>query len=535
MGVYVSLKIMPQRISNDEWHEVYEDSLALLKACPEEMMTIERTQKYSVKRTVYSRQIEHDRNNQDKRHWHVVGDFKSRETGESFTFYYDLSRYLSQRPRLSESAEHSDIVVGIINESSDYCDVFSEKTQGHPYHIPILGVAMLIEDRFPMYAHASGDIDIHQAKKAQKYVKNLIDKDLALPVCVDAQRLFQRIQLHYHGKESIERFRTIYRGSLYEEFKTLYAICNNTFIEWFVDKLRYYKSPGQLGAIDLSMGWLSATRDLQTLCEIACLRDDGPKFNPLKFADALASTWISVDEPLRSVFSPFHKPEGATDTVMSQFGSFFFDLGGLKGRNMEFYLPEDEVLDVFSRLFPNHFDQMKQVFKTETETARKHLEESRNGVEQLVKRCEEEQEYGDGSSFLVLESFDKASPRQKIMLESMAYAAARMRSVILEEKPEILECAVEQLIKRIVIATDRHGLTLTEDAWKWLDNESDREFLQYILSLVAIDNHEQTFWNIRKGMLENRTLCLSAFEMSNDKTFMAKMETALKESAEKRA
>lgn len=520
MGVYVSLKIMPQWISNNEWHEAYEDSLSLLKSCPEQMMSIEVERKYSVERKVYSRQIEHERDNPNKRHWHVVGDFKSKETGESFILYYDLNRYISGRSRLSKSVKDSDIIASIINEGSDYCEVFMEKTQGHPYHFPILAVAMLIEARFPMYAHASGDIDIHQAKSAQKYVKNL-----TLPVCVDAQRLFQRIQRYYHGKEAIKHFRKIYRGSFYEEFKTLYSMCDKNFTEWFVDELRSYKSPGQLGAIDLNMGWLNAMQNLQALCEIACLRDDGPKFNPVEFAGALALTWISVDESLRSVISPFHKPEGEADTVMSQFGSVFFDLGGLKGRNMEFYMPEKEVLDVLSQLFPEHFKQMEQTFKAKTETIKKDLEKCRKDVEQLVRRCEEELEHGNGLSLMVLESFGKASTTQKIMLESMAYVAARTRSMILEEKPDLLEGPADQLIERIIIATEHHGLTLTEDAWKWLEKESDQKFLQFILSLAVIDKHEQTFWNTRKGMFENRTLCLAAFEMSNDEVFLAKMET----------
>jgi hypothetical protein len=254
----------------------------------------------------------------------------------------------------------------------------------------------------------------------------------------------------------------------------------------------------------------------------------------VEFAGAMALTWLSVDESMRSVISPFHKPDGEADTVMSQFGSVFFDLGGLKGRNMKFYMPEKEVFDVFFQLFPDRFNQMGQTFKAKTEAIKKDLEKYRQVVELLVRRCEEEQEYGNGLSLMVLESFDKASPRQKIMLESMAYAAARTRSMILEEKPNFLEGSADQLIERIIIVTDHHGLTLTEDAWKWLDNEPNQKFLQFILSLAAIDKHEQTFWNTRKGMLENRDLCLAAFKMSNDKVFLAKMETILNEETAER-
>ena len=56
MGVYLGLEIMPHCIGNDEWHEAYEDSLALLKAWPDPLMGIERERRGSLERTVYSRQ-----------------------------------------------------------------------------------------------------------------------------------------------------------------------------------------------------------------------------------------------------------------------------------------------------------------------------------------------------------------------------------------------------------------------------------------------------------------------------------------------
>ena len=74
---------------------------------------------------------------------------------------------------------------------------------------------------------------------------------------------------------------------------------------------------------------------------------------------------------------------------------------------MEFYMPEKEVFDVFSQLFPDRFKQMEQTFKAKTETIKKDLEKYRKDVEQLVRRCEEEPKPGNGLSLMVLESFGK--------------------------------------------------------------------------------------------------------------------------------
>lgn len=530
MGVYLGLSLMPQYIGHEEWHQVYEDSLALLNAWPKPMMGLKTEEKFSVKRRVFSRRIEQDIAIPSKRNWHVVGDFESKQTGESFDFYWDIGRYLRDKPSPLQTDDSADIIGSTVAGKTDYVHVFSEKTQGCPYHFAVLGVAMLVEDRFPNHAQVGGDIDIHQARRVQELIKNLTGLSIALPVCVDGPRLLQRILKYCSGKSAIGHFRNIYRGKFNKEFKTLHSQCADSFTDWFVDELRFYNSPSQLGAIDLSMGWLGATGDLERLCDIACLHEGGPKFDPVKFAEALASTWISLDESTREVLSPFRKPEGEADTVMGQFGSMFFNLGGCKGRHMEFHMPEEEVLKVFYRLFPERCGEMERAFTSGTRALTTDLEKCRPGVERLADRSEAEPETGDGSSIVGLQSFEQASPRQKINIEGMAYATNRVRAKILAETSWVLEGTSEKLLERIIDATRRQGIILTEDAWQWLDNESDPKFLQFVLSLAAIDNQQLTFWNVRKGMLENRALCWTAFEMGNDPTFPARFDKLLEES-----
>lgn len=524
MGIYVTLAIVPSRITHEAWRETYEESLALLRGYSGEMMGIQFEQINSTERRVYSRKIEHHVDGLKQRHWHVVGDFASKESGESFIFYYDLEHYRSRGSHSKSDDAVDDVIVNVIAEEGSYCHVFSDKTQGCPYHIPLLAVAMLVEDRFPKYAHASGDIDIHQAKQAQVFAKTVLKKEIALPLAVDAPRLFNRIQAHYQGKEAIKYFDRVFRGESNSRFEALYKMSDSaTFTQGFLDDLRHYKSPTQLGVIDLSMTWLNATRDLRTLCELACLHEDGPKFDPVQFSDALASTWISIDESLRGVMNPFRKPKGATDSVASQFGSILFDMGGLKGRNMRFYMDENQVLEILSALFPGHAKQIEQVFTTETEKIRKNLADSQKGVEELVKRSDEDPEFGDGSSFMLLKSAANLSKNQRMMLESMAYALSLTRTKFQEEDPEIFQEPFEQMHEKIVKISHHQGITLTEDAWKWIDKENDPELLRFALMLVLIKNHEQRFWNMRKGLLENRELCQAVLEMTHDQELLARI------------
>lgn len=526
MGVYLRLAIIPNRINHDEWREIYEESLALLQAYPGEMMGIQLERINSAERRVYSRKIEHHPDDPKERHWHVVGDFKSKEQGESFVFYYDVDHYrLRETSSKNRDDEDGDIIVSIIKEKSDFRYVFSDKTQGHPYHISLLAVAMLVEDRFPQYAHASGNIDIHQAKRAQEFIKTVIQREIALPISVDTPRLLQKIHEHYLEKEAITHFQKIFRGNFKDEFETLFKISGRpAFTEWFADELRYYNSPTQLGALGLCMAWLNATKELKTLCELACLNEDGPKFDPVEFSDALASTWIGIDESVRDVMNAFRNPQGATDTVASQFGSFLFDIGGLKGRNMRFYMDEKQISATLSALFPAHAKQMEQIFKVKTENIKESLSDSRKVVEELVRRIEEEPEPGDGGSFILLKSAEKLSERQTVMLQGMACGLAKFSSKVLEKYPEIMKESPEQLKDRIVRISHNLGLTLTEDAWNWIDRENDLEILRLILPLVLINIHEQTFWNIKKALLENRELCKIVLEMTHDEELLARID-----------
>lgn len=525
MGVYLRLTIIPGRINHAEWLDVYEDSLALLHGYPGEMMGIKYEKINSIERRVYSRTIEHDADDPEQRHWHVVGDFQSKATGESFVFYSNLDCYGEMGIRSkNQTDEAEDIIVDIVEEKGHHCEVFSSKTQGHPYHIPLLAVAMLVEDHFPEYAHVSGDIDRYQAEQAQAFAKSILKKEIALPICVNSSRLFERIGRHYPGMKAIEYFDQIFRGDRVNKFEALYQLVDGkAFIQYFLDELQHYISPGQLGVIDLSMVWLTVTKDLKTLCELACLNEKGPRFDPIEFSKALAATWLSIEQPLRDAMKPFRKSEGEIDTIDTLLGSIIFDMGGLKGRNMRFYLDEKMVLEILSQLFPDQSTTIENAFKAENQKIKKDLTASEKGIQEFIKTSNNDPEAGDGSSFILLKSAKELSERQRVMLQSIAYGLANAAARLFKKYPEILKGSSQQLRKKIVAVTNKQGLTLTEDAWKWIDRENDPELLKLILILVSVDSHEQRFSNIKRGLLENRKLCQAVLQMTRDKEMLAEI------------
>lgn len=522
MGVYIDLEIIPERISPEEWHETYLETLELLRGCPGEMMGMRRETVNSAHRTVYSRKLERHPDEPDKRHWHVVGDFETMETGESFRFYYDIGHYhYRSASDDAELSDEDDIIRCIIEEKKNVRTVLQAKTQGRPYHIPLLAVAMTVEDRFPKYAVAGGDIDIYQARKAQELVKTVLKKDISLPIRADGRRLFQRISVCCKGTDASEIFGEIFRGHRDDQFEIIFAMNDwDTFIQWFSDQMKNYSSPKQFGVIDLLMSWLNTVKDLKTLCELACTDEKGPGFDPGEFASALASTWVTIDKSERDIMDIFLKPEGETDTVASQFGMVILDMGGLKGRNISCYIEQEQALKILDELFPSCSGQIREVFNKKTDEIRKMLSESRESVRGLEKRASIEPEPGDGKSFLLLESAKEASETQDLMLRMAAFSLEKIRSGMMEEFPEIFEESSEHIKDKIVRISDHQGIVLSEDAWKWIDRENDRDLLCFILGLLSIDENEQSFWNMRKGLLENRDLCRDVLNMTYDKKML---------------
>ncbi|QTA80528.1 Uncharacterized protein dnl_28330 [Desulfonema limicola] len=522
MGVYVKLSILSDQIPDKEWNEFYDESLIFLKKYSDEIMGFREEIKGSIKRHVYSREIEHNKDDPQKRHWAAIGDFFSKETGETFCLYYDINHYFHGKYK---SERCDDILLHMIDDYNDsegkraghFCDIFNNKTQGYSYHIPMLAVAMICEDRFTELAAVSGNIDIYQARKAKILIREILNKEVHLPVCTDTVRLYNRIKRYYNDIRGIHYFELIYRGSendLYKELQDVYDI--EIIKQWFIENLMKFNSPASFGAIDMFIAWLNATQDLETLCNMACIDPKGPGFNPVEFASALASTWISIDKTRQGLMDIFLKPRGETDTVFSQFGMMLMDMGGFKGRNMKFHLDQDQVLSKIKELFPLDFPDIKKTFVNKNNKEKEKLDSLKDPVARLEKSVSEDNSDPLGDTFPVLESMKDATKEQRFMLKGAAAGMRRLRRNLSDEEEERLYMPNDELINMIILLTEKVGPKLSEDAWNWIDNEDNTELLRFLVLLVMIDNGEQKFWNMRKGILENKKLAKEVFELYND-------------------
>jgi hypothetical protein len=520
MGVYVQSRIIAERIEPEAWQALYAQTLDFLNRCSLDLMGLGRVKGRTGDRRVYTRAIEQHADEPARRHWHVVGDFESFETGESFLLYADIGHYR----RGEAAAAPEDVLQAVLVDAGSSGNVFNDKTQGHPYHFAMLAVAMLIEDRFPLYAFTSGDIDRAQAEAAREMLRETLGVDVALPLCVESGRLLERIGNYVQGQAVLERFDVIFRGERSELFRVAPP---QDLQAWLAAELGRYQTPSQLGVTRLAIDWLNADQDLETLCRVACLDAAGPRFDPVGLAEMLASTWVTVPEEARAALSPFQRPAGAQDTVATQLGMALLDMRGLSGRRTRRCIPRAEVLALLARLFPEQAERIRETLEQSDAKITANLETVRTPVQDLDRRSHEQRDAGDGRSFLFFETADDLDESQRTPFKWFAYTAWRLLSTMAVEVPLSIDWTPTEVKNNIERICREHGITLTEDAWTWVEAEQDQSLLNMLLAFAAMNEHEQRFWNMRRALFERRPLALALLAASRDEAVRAEVEEML--------
>lgn len=327
MGIMIGLDIYPNEIEQEAWVSCFNETLELIKAYPFatliDVVEDENGQRLILKKTK-EEFIEWQGKKQS--YWKINGDLESGQLGESFIMYKDLDIY-----RMTP------------NKS-----VFWNKTQGLPYHIPMLAVASLIESRFPFYASVHGDISKRQAQEAVEWANTILEKPISIPVMVNAERLWERITAGFPDDET-RRLGAFYELSIRCKDEADYLVSQNfhpnVIKEYISNRIKDFKKPTQIGAKLEIIRSLNTDLPLDVIVEMCCLDHNGPRFDPVEFIRVLSSTGVFIEQRDEN-----KKEEGGKEEnfVVSEFWDSMW------GRSDTFrHIPVEEGIDVFRNLFPN--------------------------------------------------------------------------------------------------------------------------------------------------------------------------------------
>lgn len=527
IGTYIRLSILPSNISNREWENVYEESLELVKAFP--FADIDIKEYFGFRIPVYTKAIEKV---EPEKHWSVVGDLESKQYAEAFKLYKDLNKYQN----FSIPNEQKDIL--FVDDKQK--EIFDSKTQGHPYHLHVLAIAMLIESRFPKSAIVGGDIDLKQCIKAKKWADSYLSLPVEIPVRVQPKKLLSRFS---NLKNELEQIHILEKWLIADSeniFKMIYTnFSRETLKIWLSNKLQSFSSPNQVGALKWMVYYLNVTSDVDNLVYIACEDENGPKFPPLEFIKALARTWICLPREKFSYLKLFNKIAGHPQIVERQFGMVILDMK-FTGREIKTFIPLKKVVKCLVHHFPELNSQIESTLRHELSKIENELSVFHNQIQSTIELSNssigDRRYLPDEDAFLY---FNKdtviLTQEQELLLKGIAYS---IKIILKNEGSRILKKFfygnIENL-KRILagLLIEKYNTILTEQAWEWINKTEDPRLVRVLVAKLIIDDandvkHHKAQADLRKAMFENKALTVKIANYMDDEVAMKQIETYIK-------
>lgn len=506
MGVYLGLEILPDYIYQDDWERVFEESLELIQAYPFATLSVEQKDDY--KRFVLEPTKEQQLyvNGKTERYWKINGDLESKEKGEGFTLSSYLERYSGWKKDIQEKEI---LLYQLGNSGKGASEVFYAKTQGLPYHIPLLAIATLIESRLPQYACVYGDITMEQAQKAVEWANSTLDKPINLPVRVDPPKLLERLKTIDSDEKQLEALYALFIGdSVGIDRLVAKHFSIETVSCYLAKELRHFNSATQLGAELFIIKGLNIGLPLEVLTDICCFHENGPRFIPVEFSKALCSTWIMVAPEIRRKMNSLNKSPESPETVESQFGSIILDMNFM-GRRTKRFIPQDEVLKVLKEKF-NESNEIVEIIETKHQEIVTMIEEQGRRLEEIEEELHSEYEQNIVSTFENLLHWDETKVVSEGICEVLITIKNATNNSLSKKDSQVMQKigGLEKgpLIKLITkLAQEQHNLILSRSAWDWIEAENNDSLKRMVIVLFALEN-KGSATKLYKAVFENKGL-----------------------------
>ena len=404
MGIHINLDIVPQRITEEKWHKVYQESLKLIEAFP--FMDMVKRKKGDCEYVCGTRTKNRTGIFENECFgWHSIGDMDTGSNTEDFIMYDDIRMYM-------RGNDKSDNGVDILLEQSelgeDRCpfgvrNVFGGKTQGELSHIPLLAIACLLETRLPeRSAMVSGDINLAQCRKAVEWANGFLDEPIMLPVICRKEALYERLAAAgLCGEELVGQ--TLYLtleakgpelGSFLREKQA------DGWYAYFRESLKIYDYDTR-GFEDTLKQYLELGGDFEDLCRMLVADPAGKQLSPEKFLEIIIRMKLHVEDKITYDFTRTDRDNADKDNVdgiqvMMQrvFGIFF----GLGNHNVNAYIPLEQIKTICETVFGslcNVEELIDQVMKRQEEEDKKETVQSQlydGKLEELSQKHEKKVE-----------------------------------------------------------------------------------------------------------------------------------------------
>ena len=498
MATEIYLTTKGEDIAPELWEQIYRESLVLLENFPAALTWRDVQEVRGENRYVYTPEIVCELDTPDE-HWTVGGDLSSRQEAEEFDLYRYHSRQFPNADRDRERSDGRDVLwVPPDDKFNDIHgngrEIWYYKTQGRPYHFPMLAVGMLVESRCPRAAYVIGDIDRRQAEQAAAWANTLLEEPIDLPVCVDPDRLYLRaFEMYGDARPAYRRFVVLFRGAEDEVWPTIVRHTDPSSARGcLAESLRMLYGSG---AADDAIRYLKATGDLagliETVAEIASGDDREPGDLTLE----------SLLHTLCDGYSVTIPPEERCLVL-----------------RIDIHVTSDELLEHFSRVAPHRREQFRETIRKSEEHAReksRQYEEVKDDRSWAKRFPELAQWSANRRSSPTEERPLRTQILDDISEQKLYYpdAEAQARETGATLREDILSTsAFEQvpdrdaLLRALYRASYENYIMLTAPSWAKIDVLEDDDVLRHLLALASNQKWEMDFCDWRRYLLEEPRL-----------------------------
>lgn len=503
MGIYITLKRVSAGITDHEWEEVYKETLIALKNYPFADKVLAKT--YKEKKYYHADQAEERELTHlyEGKGWHVLGDLETCQYAESFILAADNNYY-----RRNEEDNQGDDILECITEDKQCVTVWDSKTQGEPYHIPLLAIGCLIEDRLEGKVIVQGNIRKFEVEEACKWINKYVDKEVGNPVIADPRKLITRLnKIYLKAEEKLKHFYDLYIDVLDSEIRVVLEQVLGSDVLW-----QYYQEQLERLVVDTKEFIRLAEQMLQigySLEEVAAAFEHSKERN----RDEI-ETFIRYI--LTERISVYYLDKKEVYTPGNVEGQMVFMFDALLGYNRNKYeLSEEERVELVDRLksiFPAQVKDIDNITIEAIEKKKEKVQHYEAYLDMLNTKLDQQRENLENYDIVAIyelvdwEKGDTIAPDVEDWLKEVVNIL-QMTHKELEGMNELLKRLRDGDKLEYMLREECSKFLLPKRFWEYIaENRDNDKVLMVIVILLRVDVTGANIYNLIKYILCNPRL-----------------------------
>lgn len=359
MGIFIHLNVS-EDVRRAEWRRVYDESLKLVEAFP----LYEKQKRMFLGEGMYCAVPTKEREWFGRIGWHTIGDSVTLQGAEDYflpkdLFEDDREEAEDQECRETENQDQpsgetaGDAWMSLapvytdVSWEDERCrgcfELWGNKTQGENYHIYLLAIACMIEDRLDGKAAVYGDITRGQCVRAVELANRYLERPIRVPCSCDAQRLYERARgLPLQGKEVLQFYLGVYLGkkdAAFGAFMREHFSPEETGEYWRDRFAGQY--PDTMGYERTLHEYLTLGFELDKLCRYVRFQDDEGRTYYREFVEGIMRTELFLEEKDCEDWLEIDTEEEQPYGIYTLLAQFAF--AGARNRRVERFISLEEI------------------------------------------------------------------------------------------------------------------------------------------------------------------------------------------------